>query len=426
MASSRSQETPLDTGHVTLDPIPSYADAVVVGAGAFGLATGYALAKNGWSNVLVLDQFEPGTQTSARAAGLFKNIQASEIKTKLTRRSIEIVKGFERETGVAVPYVQAGSLFVARTPGHASMVEAEIEDSTGWGVVIERLDRQEAMRRCPFIDSADFVSAYFIRDDLYIEEPKALLVALMQAGRRVGMETVGHTAVTGIDVKNGDVRGVQTTRGYVGTPVVVDAAGAWARIVGAMAGAEVKIVLMRHQLRITAPIDGVPPDLPIVRIVDAAGYVRPARGGLMYGVFEQDPLPFGPVAGQTMSLDMVPVNRGVLDVARDRLARSVPAIAHATAQEERGGLFTMTADGKFIAGPMPGIRGLWVVSGCNGSGFSMSTGVGATIAEWIVGGAPEIDLASLSPGRFLDPEISDADLLAQSIWQYENYYTPLN
>ncbi len=124
-------------------PIPEYADAVVVGAGAFGLGTGYALAKLGLSNVLVLDKFEPGTQTSARAAGLFKNIQASETKARLTQRSIEIVKGFEQESGVAIPYVQPGSLFVARTPAHASMIEAEIEDAIGWGTTVERLDREE-------------------------------------------------------------------------------------------------------------------------------------------------------------------------------------------------------------------------------------------------------------------------------------------
>lgn len=415
----------MDNTFALQDSLPTHADAIVIGAGAFGLGTGFALAQNGLRNVLVLDQFEPGTQTSARAAGLFKSIQSNETKTKLTMRSIEIVKGFEKETGVAVPFVQPGSLFVARTPEHASMVEAEIEDSNGWGVTTERLDRQEAMRRCPYVDSSDFVSCYFIQDDLYIEEPKALLVALMQAGRRVGMDTVGHTAVTGIDVKHGEIRGVHTTRGYVGTPVVVDAAGAWARIVGKMAGADVKIVPMRHSLCITAPVDGVPADLPIIRITDAAGYARPARGGLMYGIFEPDPLPFGPEPGQTMSLDMVPVSRAVLGEAHDRMKRSMPAIANATLQEERAGLFTMTADGKFIAGPMPGIQGLWVVSGCNGSGFSMSTGLGATLAEWIVGGAPEIDLSLLDPGRFLDPEISDDDLLARSIHQYANYYTPL-
>jgi glycine/D-amino acid oxidase-like deaminating enzyme len=103
----------------------------------------------------------------------------------------------------------------------------------------------------------------------------------------------------------------------------------------------------------------------------------------------------------------------------------MPAIANATAQEERAGLFTMTADGKFIAGPMPGIDGFWVISGCNGSGFSMSTGLGEALAQRIVSGSSEIDLSILDPDRFLDPEISNADLLAQSIWQYANYYTPL-
>jgi glycine/D-amino acid oxidase-like deaminating enzyme len=136
-------------------------------------------------------------------------------------------------------------------------------------------------------------------------------------------------------------------------------------------------------------------------------------------------LPYGPEPGQTLTLDMVPVNRGVLHEARERVLRTIPALRNSTDQEQRAGLFTMTADGKFVAGPMPGVHGFWVVSGCNGSGFSMSTGLGASIAEWIVGGAPEIDLSLLDPARFLHPEISNADLLAQSIWQYENYYTPL-
>ena len=161
-----------------------------------------------------------------------------------------------------------------------------------------------------------------------------------------------------------------------------------------------KIVPMRHQLGITAPMNDFLPDMPIVRITDAAAYLRPARGGLMYGIFEPDPLPFGPEPGQTLSLDMVPVNRGVLNEARDRVLPSVPSLRNATDQEQRAGLFTMTADGKFIAGPTPGVQGFWVVGGCNGSGFSMSTGLGASIAEWIVGGAPEIDLSLLDPGPF--------------------------
>lgn len=413
------------SGLGTPDQLPRQAGAVVIGAGAFGLGVGFALAQMGLPEVLVLDQFAPGTQTSARAAGLFKNIQSSEAATKLTRRSIEIVSEFEQETGVALPAEQPGSLFVARTPQHAAMVDAEIQRSIGWGVVAEQLDRQEAVRRCPYIDSSEFVRAYFIRDDLYLEDPKALLFALMQAGERIGMQTIGHTAVTGIVVRNGEVTGVRTNRGEIATPIVIDAAGAWARIVANMAGADVKTVPMRHTLRITSPIEGITHDMPIVRITDAAGYARPARGGLMYGIFEPDPLPFGPRSGECMTLDMIPVGQKVLAEARRRMVHTIPSIERATSQEDRAGLFTMTADGKFIAGPIPGIHGFWVISGCNGSGFSMSTALGESIAQWITGGASETDLSSFDPARFLGPGFDDADLLAKSTWQYANYYTPL-
>ncbi len=122
---------------------PTTADAVVIGAGAFGFATAYHLAKAGVRDVVLLDQYEPGTQVSARAAGLFKLIQASEVKTRLAQRATQVVTEFEAETGVALPFITSGSIYAARTPAHASMVEAEIEDSRGWGVRLERLSPKE-------------------------------------------------------------------------------------------------------------------------------------------------------------------------------------------------------------------------------------------------------------------------------------------
>ena len=89
---------------------PTTAGAVVVGAGAFGFATAYHLAKAGVPDVVLLDQYEPGTQVSARAAGLFKLIQASEVKTRLAQRATQVVTGFEAETGVSLPFITSGSL----------------------------------------------------------------------------------------------------------------------------------------------------------------------------------------------------------------------------------------------------------------------------------------------------------------------------
>ena len=91
------------------------ADAVVIGAGALGLSAGYHLAKLG-RRVAILDQFAPGSQTSPRAAGLFKLIQGDQARTRLAQLSIRTVTHFEAETGVPLPVTRSGSLMVARTP----------------------------------------------------------------------------------------------------------------------------------------------------------------------------------------------------------------------------------------------------------------------------------------------------------------------
>ncbi len=181
--------------------LPSSAGAVVIGAGAFGFATAYHLAKAGIKDVVLLDQFEPGTQVSARAAGLFKLIQASEVKTRLAQKATEVVTGFEAATGVPLPYIASGSIYAARTTYHASMVEAEVEDSRGWGVRLDRFTGDEVALSAPYMSGKNIVSAYFVADDIYIEEPRSMLMAYRQAGAKLGMRTIGHTPATGIELK---------------------------------------------------------------------------------------------------------------------------------------------------------------------------------------------------------------------------------
>src|SRR5207249_9480250 len=103
-----------------------------------------------------------------------------------------------------------------------------------------------------------------------------------------------HTPVTAIRTRDGAIEGVLTDQGEIGAPVVVDAAGAWARVVAEMTGIRVPIVPTRHQLYITRPIPGVTADQPIVRVLDVNVYVRPERGSLMLGGYEPDPLQVDP------------------------------------------------------------------------------------------------------------------------------------
>jgi glycine/D-amino acid oxidase-like deaminating enzyme len=68
--------------------------------------------------------------------------------------------------------------------------------------------------------------------------------------------------------------------------------------------------------------------------------------------------------------------------------------------EHRGGLPTLTADDRYLVGPLPGVAGAWVMSGCCVGGLSVSPALGEAIAEWILDGKPSLDLDEISPARF--------------------------
>jgi glycine/D-amino acid oxidase-like deaminating enzyme len=406
-------------------PLPvSQADAVVIGAGAFGLSAGYQLAAHGAGRVVVLDRFAPGSQTSPRAAGLYKLIQADETLTRLAQSSIEVIRGFSEATGVPLPFVQSGSVLAARTAEHAALVDAEAEASAGWGIELEKIDAAGVRRIAPYLTGRGIQSAYVVPGDIYVEEPRSLLDAYMTAIAQLGSLVVGEAPVTGILVNNGEIAGVATPRGEIATPLVIDAAGAWARAVGALAGVEVPVAPVRHQLLITRPIAGMSPDEPIARIVDSSAYLRPARGGLMMGGMESNPIAIDPRLDPQFSMADTPLDMRVLDKFTAALGPLVPALGDTPVAEHRGGLFTMTPDARFLAGPVPGVRGLWTATGCNGSGFSISAGIGRALAEWIVGGEPAIDMSSLDPGRFGPGNFDDDQLTSAGLWQYANYYMP--
>jgi 4-methylaminobutanoate oxidase (formaldehyde-forming) len=268
--------------------------------------------------------------------------------------------------------------------------------------------------------------ALWCPEDAYIEEPASLVQAYLDACRLHGGVLLENEPVVGITRTYGRVTGVETAGRSIAAPVVVDAAGGWVRQVAELAGARVSLAPVRHQLLITVPTPDVDPADPITRVVDAAVYLRPARGGLMVGGFEADPLPVDPRAEPaSFSTDDVPLDLGVLRAMGAQVAAEVPVAESAPVAELRGGLFTMSADGRFVVGPVPDLPGLWVASGCNGSGFSSSPALGEALADWIISGDAPPGVEALAPGRF-DPLLADDALVTRGLWQYAHYYDPVS
>jgi glycine/D-amino acid oxidase-like deaminating enzyme len=397
-------------------------DVVVIGAGALGLSTALHCALSGRS-VLVLERLTAGSQASGRAAGLFKSVQADELRTRLARRSIDKALTFAHWAGEPLAVASPGSFLIARTAKHREFLARELAQSRHWGVDVREATPAQLADGLGYYKAAGDDFALWCPEDVYIEEPASFVEALLAACRRHGAVVTEHEPVIGIPVTGGRVAGVETEHRSITAPVVVDAAGGWVRQVAALAGVGVAVAAVRHQLLITAPTEQVDPADPIARVVDAAVYLRPARGGLMVGGFEPEPLPVDPRhQGASFSTDDVPLDIGVLRRLADQVTTEVPAAGSAEVAVHRGGLFTMSPDGRFVAGPVPDLPGLWVASGCNGSGFSSSLAIGEALAARIATGDAPPGIAALSPHRF--GALSDQVLITRGLWQYAHYYDP--
>ncbi|MFI5015148.1 MAG: NAD(P)/FAD-dependent oxidoreductase [Hyphomicrobiales bacterium] len=400
--------------------IPERADAVVIGAGALGAATAFHLAKAGLS-VALLDKGELASQSSPRAAGLSGQLRSDAIMTRIAAKGVEKIVNFEIETGEPMVFVQPGSLKVARRPEHEAQLHEEAARGRQLGLNVAMISLEEARRLMPYLLTEGVRAVMHMRTDLYLE-PVQVPVGYARASARLGATLLANTPAEEILTEGGSVAGVRTPRGEIRARIVVDAAGAWLRLVAAQGGSTVKAVPTRHQLMVTVPLPDVRPNQPITRIIDANVYVRPEKGGLMLGGYEPDPVQY--------DMRDLPADFDIENLALDlsvlrRLAESVapqfPVFRDVGVQEYRGGLPTMTADGEHILGPAPGVSGLYVIGGCCVGGLTTAPALGELLAEWITQGRPSIDLSFMAPDRLATglPEDRLRDLCRL---QYAHHY----
>src|SRR5262245_53326319 len=399
------------------------ADVVVIGSGAFGASAAYHLARRG-ARVAVLERTRLASQTSPRAAGLTSQVRATPALTRLAQRAVQKLAAFTDETGEPLRFTQSGALKIARTERDAEQLAAEVARADAVGVDVDFVTVAEAQRRFPLLGVRGIVAVTWSPTDCNVE-PSELPIGYCRAAEKLGAVMLAETPATGFDVGPGGVEGVRTPGGTIATRVVVDAAGGWARLVATTLGGALPVVPTRHQLLITEPIAGVTPDFPIARVIDANVYVRHERGGLMLGGYEPDPLqPDMATLGPDFDMAALPLDLGVLR----RLAESVreqfpifqdPAIRVA---EHRGGLPTLTTDDRYLVGPLPGVAGAWVMSGCCVGGLSVSPALGEAIAEWILDGRPSLDLAEISPTRFAGLFPDEIELRERCREAYATHY----
>jgi glycine/D-amino acid oxidase-like deaminating enzyme len=399
------------------------ADVVVIGSGGFGAATAYFLMRRGRRRVVLLDRHALASQTSPRAAGNAAVLRSTDLMSRLAARAVEWLLRLTADTGEPLEMVRSGSLKAARTPEDAATLAREAARGAQLGLATTLISPEAAHRLHPFFQPRGVRSVLHTPGDVYFE-PSHVASGYAAAAGKLGATLLPGTTVTGVEVRDGAVRGVETDHGRIESPVVVDAAGAWARQVAASAGIHVPMVPTRHQVLITEPIDGVRPELPIVRVMDAAVYARPCWGGFLAGGYETEPTQFAmEQLPRDFSIADTPLDLGVLRRLMEGVRDQLPVLSTAPLRLHRGGLPTMTPDGQHIVGPVPGATGFFVASGCNVAGLSIAPAIGEEVARWIVEGRPSEDLGAMSIARF-GPEWRDEERLRRAAaWEYWHFYS---
>ena len=399
------------------------ADAVVVGSGAFGSSVAYHLARHGL-RVAVLDRSRLASQTSPRAAGLTSQVRATPALTAIARRAVVKLAAFTGETGQPLRFTQSGALKIARNDRDAAQLAREVERGRESGVPIDFISTIEARRRLPILRERGIVAITWSPTDCNVE-PSELPIGYCRAAEKVGAVLLPQTPAIGFDIGPRGVEGVRTPVGTIATRVVVDAAGAWSRLIAERLGGALQVVPTRHQLLITEPIPGVTPEFPIARVIDANVYVRHERGGLMLGGYESDPLQVDAATLEpAFEMSELPLDMQVLRRLAASVADQFPIFQDSAIQiaEHRGGLPTLTTDDRYLVGPLPGVAGAWVMSGCCVGGLSASPALGEALAEWIVNGRSELDLSEISTARFAMREIDEAELRERCRHAYATHY----
>jgi 4-methylaminobutanoate oxidase (formaldehyde-forming) len=381
--------------------IPDRARVVVVGGGIVGTSVAYHLTKLGWTDVVLVEQGQLSSGTTWHAAGLVGQLRATEGGTRLVQYSARLYGELEAETGLATGFKRCGGVTVARTAERMVQLRRTAATAESFDLECELISPARARELYPVLATEDLVGAIWLPGD-GTANPVDVTASLARGARSGGARVFERTRVVGIDVDRGRVTGVVTDRGRIEAEVVVNCAGQWAKAVGALAGVDVPLHSAEHFYVVSEQIDGIHPDLPILRDPDGYTYFKEEVGGLVIGGFEPeakpwlapDRLPY-PFEFQLLDEDW-----DHFSILMESALERIPALHHTGIRKFYNGPESFTPDNQFILGEAPGVENLFVGAGFNSVGIASAGGAGRALAEWIVEGEPTMDLVAVDIRRF--------------------------
>jgi sarcosine oxidase subunit beta len=362
---------------------------VIIGAGAVGASIAYHLAKRGARDVVVLEREAVGSGSTSKAAGGIRVQFGTRVEVEFSLRSIEFFTRFEDEMGVPCDYRREGYLILLSDEADLARYRRNVELQTSLGADVRILKPDDARAIVPELSLDDVLAAAWGPMDGYAS-PNDVVQAYAAQARARGVRIIEGTPVTAIELTGDRVTAVLTQEGRIETPLVVNAAGPQASLVGRMVGLDLPVDPRRRHIFVTDEFAGVRHPMPLVIDRKSGFYCRSEQRQILMSAGD-----VGATTEFTAAVDW-----GMLDQAVDKAVRRIPALEGASIRHAWAGLRPLTPDEHAILDWAPGVRGLYLAIGFCGHGFQHSPATGQVVSELLTGATPSIDIADLAITRF--------------------------
>ncbi len=355
------------------DPEPKAEyDIVIIGGGGHGLSTAYYLAKeHGLTNVAVLEKGYIGGGNVGRNTTIVRANYFLQGNSEFYSHSLKLWEGLEEDLNYNVMHSQRGIINLFHSDGQrdAAARRGNMMISQGDDAIL--LDRDALREMLPDLNYDDL--RFPIYGGLYhprggTARHDAVAWGYARGADQRGVDLIQNCEVTGIDIENGAVRGVQTTRGAIRARKVGIVVAGRSGLVAGMAGMRLPIESHVLQAFVT---EGLKPCIDhVVTFGMGHFYISQSdKGGLVFG----GDLDF---YASYAARGNLPTVESVMEAG----VALMPMIGKARVLRSWGGIMDMSPDGSPIIDRTP-IDGLYLNCGWNYGGFKAVPGSGNVFAH---------------------------------------------
>jgi glycine/D-amino acid oxidase-like deaminating enzyme len=373
--------------------LPSHAEVVIVGGGVMGASTAFHLAEAGMTDVLLIERDALASGSTSRAAGGIRAQFSDELNIAIALRSLEAFDRFGERPGAEIDLHKVGYLFLLDREEDVRVFERSVALQNEHGVPSRLIDPAEAKRLSPLAALDGVLAATFCPIDGHAS-PEAVVQGYASGARAHGTEIATGCEVTSIELENGEIRAVGTSRGRVETSTVVCAAGVWSRALAALVGVDLPVQPYLREVGFTGPMPGVGRP-PMTIDFSTSFYFHGEGQGLLFGMADQT---------QPAGFD-TPRDPDWLEKVLEVAERRCPALGDAGIAGGWAGFYEATPDHNALIGESQDVSRFLYATGFSGHGFLQGPAVGEIVADLVLGRQPFVDVSPLTVERFATDEL---------------------